>query len=575
MMRTRRTKRAYAADESCPVSATHLSLIAVSAQFQSASQTAGDPEPFQRERTRETVFLNDTPPNDILLSRPHTPRPTVHAATSEPRQISQPMPRSGCRLASAAPRVPACRDGPLATARAQTRKTLTSRCGMCRCPPSRPSPRQRSGRRRLRGRERRGGWARRRRGLRGFVATAMAPSTAPSEACNVAACSSVVATVASRPSWNTSPSAGDAPLLRLRQAARRRRLGLDGSSNAAVANVAHPYSMPRTLPSASRPTARARVLDGMRLELTLLKRHRRVEPASAQLVGGPRDELGHIDGHPLPQDEAAGVEGVSWHTILERPELALVPNWIRGATHLVLGGQSGEHDARSLVLPGRRKLPAARQPDGRREEERAAPHGLMRDDRNLAITSHLCTRGSSSRPRARPRGGLQQWYGRKPPMGWQTWCSVGPWAKTTASTARSVRCSHAVVERHEGPGLQRPVWTTAGTPRATRTARSCYPRFFRTACSRSSTTSTPRGCSSAVHEQLGDKTRHGGWSPGSYGHYEQDANTFASWGVDYVKIDYCGDHDSIEGHKNMSHFLNATWAEHPHACRGPYQQEDH
>jgi len=27
--------------------------------------------------------------------------------------------------------------------------------------------------------------------------------------------------------------------------------------------------------------------------------------------------------------------------------------------------------------------------------------------------------------------------------------------------------------------------------------------------------------------------------PGSYGHYDQDANTFASWGVDFVKMDWC------------------------------------
>ena len=28
--------------------------------------------------------------------------------------------------------------------------------------------------------------------------------------------------------------------------------------------------------------------------------------------------------------------------------------------------------------------------------------------------------------------------------------------------------------------------------------------------------------------------------PGSYGHYEQDANTFAEWGVDFLKFDRCG-----------------------------------
>jgi alpha-galactosidase len=31
-----------------------------------------------------------------------------------------------------------------------------------------------------------------------------------------------------------------------------------------------------------------------------------------------------------------------------------------------------------------------------------------------------------------------------------------------------------------------------------------------------------------------------GLGPGSEGHYEQDARQFASWGVDYLKVDYCG-----------------------------------
>ena len=26
---------------------------------------------------------------------------------------------------------------------------------------------------------------------------------------------------------------------------------------------------------------------------------------------------------------------------------------------------------------------------------------------------------------------------------------------------------------------------------------------------------------------------------GSYGHYEQDANTYAAWGMDFVKMDWC------------------------------------
>jgi alpha-galactosidase len=33
----------------------------------------------------------------------------------------------------------------------------------------------------------------------------------------------------------------------------------------------------------------------------------------------------------------------------------------------------------------------------------------------------------------------------------------------------------------------------------------------------------------------------GGAGQGSYGHYQQDVNTFAAWGFDAVKVDFCGD----------------------------------
>ena len=43
------------------------------------------------------------------------------------------------------------------------------------------------------------------------------------------------------------------------------------------------------------------------------------------------------------------------------------------------------------------------------------------------------------------------------------------------------------------------------------------------------------GIKFGLYTSVGDVTCHGGWSPGSLGHFEQDANTFAKWGVDYVK----------------------------------------
>mmetsp|Transcript_10672 Transcript_10672/g.13266 ORF Transcript_10672/g.13266 Transcript_10672/m.13266 type:complete len:440 (+) Transcript_10672:297-1616(+) len=64
--------------------------------------------------------------------------------------------------------------------------------------------------------------------------------------------------------------------------------------------------------------------------------------------------------------------------------------------------------------------------------------------------------------------------------------------------------------------------------------------------------------------------------PGSYNHYQDDANTFAQWGLDYVKLDWCGtDHISqnySELQPQFSEALNNTgrtiWFE---ICRGyPY-----
>jgi alpha-galactosidase len=45
-----------------------------------------------------------------------------------------------------------------------------------------------------------------------------------------------------------------------------------------------------------------------------------------------------------------------------------------------------------------------------------------------------------------------------------------------------------------------------------------------------------------IYESVGTTTCEG--LPGSFGHYQQDADTFASWGVDFVKFDTCG---SVEG----------------------------
>jgi alpha-galactosidase len=66
-----------------------------------------------------------------------------------------------------------------------------------------------------------------------------------------------------------------------------------------------------------------------------------------------------------------------------------------------------------------------------------------------------------------------------------------------------------------------------------------------------------RGLKFGLYTSLGDETCNSGGHPfpipGSEGYFEIDAQTFASWGVDHVKMDWCGDVKDqffIDGYKH-------------------------
>lgn len=48
-----------------------------------------------------------------------------------------------------------------------------------------------------------------------------------------------------------------------------------------------------------------------------------------------------------------------------------------------------------------------------------------------------------------------------------------------------------------------------------------------------------KGLKAGIYTDVG-RDGCGGANQGSYGHYQQDANTFAAWGYDAVKVDFCG-----------------------------------
>ena len=69
-----------------------------------------------------------------------------------------------------------------------------------------------------------------------------------------------------------------------------------------------------------------------------------------------------------------------------------------------------------------------------------------------------------------------------------------------------------------------------------------------------------KGLKFGIYSDAGDKTCGG--EVGSYGHEEDDAATFASWGVDYLKYDYCNAPDdfqtAISRYTKMGNALKAT-----------------
>jgi len=69
-----------------------------------------------------------------------------------------------------------------------------------------------------------------------------------------------------------------------------------------------------------------------------------------------------------------------------------------------------------------------------------------------------------------------------------------------------------------------------------------------------------KGLLFGLYTDVGNFTCRGN-RPGSWGHYQQDSNTYASWGVDLVKMDWCdhpGSHTAPQLYAMMRDALNKT-----------------
>ncbi len=138
-------------------------------------------------------------------------------------------------------------------------------------------------------------------------------------------------------------------------------------------------------------------------------------------------------------------------------------------------------------------------------------------------------------PTLRPPGGLDNGLARTPPMGWNSWNHFG----CNVSEALIRETADALVASGLAAAGYRYVviddcWQVARDRAGVLVADwSRFPHGMRALADYVHA----RGLLFGLYTDAGTKTCEG--RPGSYGHEAEDARTFATWGVDYVKEDWC------------------------------------
>eukprot|EP00045_Choanoeca_perplexa_P006845 m.59304 g.59304 ORF g.59304 m.59304 type:complete len:410 (-) comp13816_c0_seq3:32-1261(-) len=154
--------------------------------------------------------------------------------------------------------------------------------------------------------------------------------------------------------------------------------------------------------------------------------------------------------------------------------------------------------------------------------------------------------------------------GRLPVMGWNTWCTDDACGLRDICTETEIK---SVVDSIVSQGLDKlgyqyinmdDCWSAK-----TRDAQGhlqADAKQFPSGLKSLADYIHDRGLYFGLYTCVGTETCHGG-RPGSYGYYEQDAQTIASWGLDFVKADNCNKPSGVselEAYTNLSQALNAT-----------------
>jgi len=160
--------------------------------------------------------------------------------------------------------------------------------------------------------------------------------------------------------------------------------------------------------------------------------------------------------------------------------------------------------------------------------------------------------------------------GITPPMGWNTWCTIGP-CETDYCYDGELRSIADAMSTNGMSDLgytyinMDDCWADYRTSNGTIVAD---PSRFPYGLKELADYIHSKGLLFGLYTDAGILTCSDGGRnhsiPGSYGYYVQDADTYASWGVDYVKMDWCNTDingtqlDPRNTYPNMSKALNET-----------------
>jgi alpha-galactosidase len=168
------------------------------------------------------------------------------------------------------------------------------------------------------------------------------------------------------------------------------------------------------------------------------------------------------------------------------------------------------------------------------DRRRTHPRPLPKSRGRLALLSIVATAAVALLAAvARPSSDIDQT--RTPPMGWNSWnhfqCNVsdsmirGEADAMVASGMRDAGYRYIVIDD---------CWQTSRDAKGTIVADSAqFPYGIKALADYVHS----RGLAFGIYTDAGEKTCQG--RPGTLGHEQQDAKTYAAWGVDYVKEDWC------------------------------------